>query len=181
MGKKSRNAGKVERRQAAGGGAHHKRKDEYRILKEDLDKFNETARALALDDDDKKDLEDYVTHVVYRTYTTDGLESALKALRRWPEIRDCWERMMPRFRRRMCTNTGCMKLGKLYQPRYLVCGACADFGVNFYYCSEACQREHWGEHKKKCPGAKPWYWDPLKRQVAISELRESISKGYVRG
>jgi len=51
MGKKSRNAGKVERRQAAGGGAHHKRKDEYRILTEDLDKFNETARALALDDE----------------------------------------------------------------------------------------------------------------------------------
>ena len=118
MGKKSRNAGKVERRQAAGGGAHHKRKDEYRILKEDLDKFNETARALAIDDDDKKAVEDYVTHVVYRTYTTDGLESALKALRHWPEIRDCWERMMPRFRRRICTNTGCMKIGKLSK----ICG-----------------------------------------------------------
>ena len=150
------------------------KKFEYHILKEDLDTINEAVQALAIDDDDKKALEDYVTFSVYRTYENDGLERALKTLRRWPEIRHCWERMRPRFRRRICTNPYCMKQGKLYQPRFLVCGACADFGINFYYCSEACQRENWGEHKKKCPGAKPWYWDPLKRQIAISELNEAF-------
>ena len=87
---------------------------------------------------------------------------------------------MPRFRRRICTNPGCMKLGKLYQPRYLVCGACADFGCNFYYCSETCQREDWRDHKKKCPGSERWYWDPLKRQEVRQDIMSSQTEYAAR-
>ena len=174
MGKKSRKAGKAERRQAAAA-APAKRTVEFRIKNEmpdyDSDKIYNYAQTIAIDDDDMEAMGEYVRESVFWTIGTDGLESALKALRRWPEMRDCWARMRPRFRRRLCSNPYCRKQAKLYEPRYLVCSACAELSRNWYYCSEACQREDWRDHKNGCPGGTDWYWDPVRREIALSKIR----------
>ena len=153
MGKKSRKAGKAERRQAAAAPA--KRTVEFRVKNEmpdyDPDEIYSYAQTIAIDDDDMEAMGEYVRESVFWTIGTDGLESAKKALRRWPEMRDCWGRMRPRFHRRICSNPYCRKQAKLYEPRYLVYSACAELSRNWYYCSEACQREDWRDHKNGCP------------------------------
>ena len=173
MGKKSRKAGKAERRQAAVAPA--KRTVEFRVKNEmagePLDELYDAAQAMAIDDDDMEAMGEYVRESVFWTIGTDGLESAKKALRRWPEMRDCWARMRPRFRRRICSNPYCRKQAKLYEPRYLVCSACAELSRNWYYCSEACQREDWRDHKNGCPAGTDWWWDPVRREIALSKLR----------
>ena len=173
MGKKSRKAGKAERRQAAAAPA--KRTVEFRVKNEmpdyDPDEIYSYAHTIAIDDDDMEAMGEYVRESVFWTIGTDGLESAKKALRRWPEMRDCWARMRPRFRRRLCSNPYCKKQAKLYEPRYLVCSACAELSRNCYYCSEACQREDWRDHKNGCPAGTDWWWDPVRREIALSKIR----------
>ena len=127
-------------------------------------------------------LREYTGDVVLVKLKTEGLESALKAVRRWPEIRDCWERMRPRFRRRRCNNPYCMKLAKLQAPRYLVCSACQEFSLSIYYCSEACQRADGPRHQLNCPAnAFRRYWDPTwDREAMIRRCKEHIST-WTRG
>ncbi len=133
------------------------------------------------DSADGEALQQYVGDVVWVKLKTEGLESALKALRRWPEIRDCWERMRPRFRRRRCNNPYCMKLAKLQAPRYLVCSACQDFNLSIHYCSEACQRADWARHQLNCPAAQLPYWNPAwDREGMIRQVKEHISS-WTRG
>ena len=134
------------------------------------------------DSADGEALQQYGGDVVWVKLKTEGLESALKAVRRWPEIRDCWERMRPRFRRRRCSNPYCMKLAKLQAPRYLVCSACQEFSLSIYYCSEACQRADWPSHQHRCPAvAFSHYWDPrFDREGMIRRCKEHIST-WTRG
>ncbi len=131
---------------------------------------------------DDEAMREYTGDVVWVKLKTEGLESALKAVRRWPEIRDCWERMRPRFRRRRCSNPYCMKLAKLQAPRYLVCSACQEFSLSIYYCSEACQRADWPRHQLNCPAnAFRRYWDPTwDREAMIRRCKEHIST-WTRG
>ena len=175
MGKKSRKAGKAARRQAAEVAERREKETVEHVLnnrpQEERNKLSDAIRAIAIDNDDEEALEQYVRESVFWTFGNDGLESALKALRRWPEMRDCWARMRPRFRRRLCSNPYCKKQAKLYEPRYLVCSACAELCRNCYYCSEACQREDWRDHKNGCPAGTDWWWDPVRREIALSKLR----------
>ena len=101
MGKKSRKAGKAARRQAAEVAERREKETVEHVLnnhpQEERNKLSDAIRAIAIDNDDEEALEQYVRESVFWTFGNDGLESALKALRRWPEMRDCWARMRPRF------------------------------------------------------------------------------------
>ena len=85
-------------------------------------------------------LEEYLAVVAYPRIRTKGLDSALRALERWPHLRPHWSRL----RRRVCDY--CHSQVALSEPRYLVCGGC---GVA-RYCCEECQRNDWGWHQTKC-------------------------------
>lgn len=89
----------------------------------------------------------YMGKLVHSNYLLDGdIEAALKKMRRWHRIRKYW----PRMRRRLCDYCGAY--AGLTEPRYLVCGGCVmDGEAPARYCSEECQRKHWGEHQKTCP------------------------------
>ena len=85
-------------------------------------------------------LEEYLAVVAYPRIRTKGLDSALRALERWPHVRRYWSRI----RRRVCDH--CHSQVALSEPRYLVCGGC---GVA-RYCCEECQRNDWGWHQMYC-------------------------------
>ena len=85
-------------------------------------------------------LEEYLAVVAYPRIRTKGLDSALRALERWPRLRRYWSRI----RRRVCDH--CHSQVALSEPRYLVCGGC---GVA-RYCCEECQRNDWGWHQVYC-------------------------------
>ena len=85
-------------------------------------------------------LNEYTFAVAYPRIKTKGLDSAIRALERWPRLQPYW----PRLRRRVCDH--CSSQVALSEPRYLVCGGC---GVA-RYCCEACQRADWGWHQGYC-------------------------------
>ena len=85
-------------------------------------------------------LDEYQWAVAFPRIQTKGLDSAIRALKRWPRLQPYW----PRLRRRVCDN--CASQVALSEPRYLVCGGC---GVA-RYCCEECQRADWGWHQTHC-------------------------------
>ena len=85
-------------------------------------------------------LEEYLIVIVNPRIRTKGLDSALRALERWPHLRRYWSRI----RRRVCDH--CHSQVALSEPRYLVCGGC---GVA-RYCCEECQRNDWNWHQVYC-------------------------------
>ena len=85
-------------------------------------------------------LDEYQFAVAYPRIRTKGMDSALKALVRWPRLQKYW----PRLRRRVCDH--CHAQVALSEPRHLVCGGC---GVA-RYCCEACQRADWEWHQIYC-------------------------------
>ena len=85
-------------------------------------------------------LAEYTAAVAFARIRTKGLDSALRAFKRWPRLKPYW----PRLRRRVCDN--CASQVALSEPRYLVCGGC---GVA-RYCCEECQRADWGWHQVFC-------------------------------
>ena len=90
--------------------------------------------------------DEYVHLLGYHRLTADGLESALKAVRRWPRLQPHWNRI----RRRICDDCG--KQASLSEPRFEVCSGC---GVA-RYCSEECQISDWWHHESCCPGLAQW-------------------------
>ena len=86
-------------------------------------------------------LDEYQWAVALPRIRTEGVDSAIRALKRWPRLQPYW----PRLRRRVCDH--CHTQVALSEPRYLVCGGC---GVA-RYCCEACQRDNWGWHQFYCP------------------------------
>ena len=85
-------------------------------------------------------LDEYTSSVANPRIRTKGVDSAIRALKRWPRLQPYW----PRLRRRVCDH--CHSQVALSEPRYLVCGGC---GVA-RYCCEACQRDNWEWHQKQC-------------------------------
>ena len=85
-------------------------------------------------------LNEYAAAVAYPRIQTKGLDSAIRALKRWPRLQPYW----PRLRRRVCDH--CHAQVALSEPRYMVCGGC---GVA-RYCCEECQRADWGWHQGYC-------------------------------
>ena len=85
-------------------------------------------------------LDEYCGAVAFPRIGTKGLDSALRALERWPRLQPYWLRL----RRRVCDN--CQQQVALSEPRYLVCGGC---GVA-RYCCEECQRNDWEWHQTYC-------------------------------
>ena len=99
--------------------------------------------SIAINDDDKIDLLVYAkTSVVLSV----GPVEYVKKIKRWPRLRKYW----PRLRRRFCSHCGKGTLD-LSAPRLMVCGGCGQGRGVGRYCSEACQRNHWPEHQKRCP------------------------------
>ena len=90
-------------------------------------------------------LNEYTFAVAYPRIKTKGLDSAIRALERWPRLQPYW----PRLRRRVCDH--CHSQVALSEPRYLVCGGC---GVA-RYCCEECQRADWGWHPNTLRGYGP--------------------------
>ena len=85
-------------------------------------------------------LHEYTCAVAFPRIRTKGLDSALRALKRWPRLQPYWRRL----RRRVCDH--CASQVALSEPRYLVCGGC---GVA-RYCSEECQCADWDSHQHIC-------------------------------
>ena len=85
-------------------------------------------------------LHEYTASVVYPRIQTKGLDSAIRALKRWPRLQPYW----PRLRRRVCDH--CHAQVALSEPRYLVCGG----GGVARYCCEECQRNDWNWHQVYC-------------------------------
>ena len=85
-------------------------------------------------------LDEYLAAVAYPRIKAKSLDSALRALKRWPRLLPYW----PRLRRRVCDH--CHSRVALSEPRYLVCGGC---GVA-RYCCEECQRNDWEWHQSFC-------------------------------
>ena len=85
-------------------------------------------------------LDEYQWAVALPRIRTEGVDSAIRALKRWPRLQPYW----PRLRRRVCDN--CASQVALSEPRYLVCGGC---GVA-RYCCEECQRADWEWHQTYC-------------------------------
>ena len=83
---------------------------------------------------------EYLSLVCLRKVTTKGMNNAIHAWKRWPQMQTHW----PRIRRRICDQCG--RQVALSEPRFMVCGGC---GVA-RYCSEACQIASWGHHQKCC-------------------------------
>ena len=88
---------------------------------------------------------EYYRHHCIACFASEGLNSALKAIKKWPRVRPYWRRI----RRRICAH--CAKRADLAEPRYLVCSGCGEAR----YCSEACQRADWAVHQKECPAGRP--------------------------
>ena len=78
--------------------------------------------------------------VVFPAYKEDGLEAALRLVKRWPRFRPYWRRL----RRRICDYCG--KRNDLSEPRLWVCGGC---GVA-RYCDEECQVDDFSHHAQCC-------------------------------
>jgi len=96
----------------------------------------------------EKDPTEYVHLVVFPQLKSNGLERALRALRRWPRLKPHWRRL----RRRVCDYCG-SQYG-LSEPRLEVCGGC---GVA-RYCNEACQANDFAHHENRCPViARQWH------------------------
>ena len=112
--------------------------------------------ALTIDEDDQNNFDAYIKIVSPRLCVAGESElismKILKAMKRWPRIRNCW----PRLRRRICW--GCGKEYHLSAQRLWVCGGCGEAR----YCDESCQRAHWPDHKSQC--LQTWHEKALKRK-----------------
>ena len=84
---------------------------------------------------------EYIPLRVFQVYRQNGLEDALREMRRWPRLRPYWSRL----RRRVCDYCG--KQRDLSEPRLLVCSGCAVAR----YCDEECQAADFTHHEKCCP------------------------------
>ena len=108
-------------------------------------------------------LDEYTGAVAFPRIRTKGLDSALRALERWPRLQEYW----PRLRRRVCDH--CQQQVALSEPRYLVCGGCAVAR----YCCEECQRNDWGWHQVYCAAMarsrKVYKAEKLKRGLAFAQ------------
>ena len=93
-----------------------------------------------------KYLNEYVSAFVIERTVKRGLDAGLRSLARWPRIEPYWHRL----RRRICRGPHCLahnSVTKLLEPRCFVCDGCGQAR----YCSEACQRADWLEHRQVCP------------------------------
>ena len=63
---------------------------------------------------------EYYRHHCIACFASEGLNSALKAIKKWPRVRPYWRRI----RRRICAH--CAKRADLAEPRYLVCSGCGE-------------------------------------------------------
>ena len=124
--------------------------------------------SIAINDDDKIDLLVYAkTSVVLSV----GPVEYVKKIKRWPRLRKYW----PRLRRRFCSGCGKGTLD-LSAPRLLVCGGCGqDRGVG-RYCSEACQRADWPEHREVCPAI---HTAPAHRQSTLRKTANTVLIGVL--
>ena len=161
MGKKSRRQRQVSLNQT-GGIAYYRRfnalqlqshKDGSKLSEDDIRRMIATKRAARNAADEMWArpstigsslthdwLDEYLAAVAYPRIKIKSLDSALRALERWPHLLPYW----PRLRRRVCDH--CHSRVALSEPRYQVCGGC---GVA-RYCCEECQRADWGWHQSFC-------------------------------
>ena len=108
---------------------------------------------------------------------TKGMPGAIEAWKRWPRLQPHW----PRIRRRICDQCG--RRVALSEPRFLVCGGCAEGRGVGRYCSETCQAEHWPTHQEVCPRidhasveARPWL-----RKMQNYSLIDGVEKAKCAG
>ena len=92
------------------------------------------------EDEDEDTWAEFTYLVVFPAYKEDGLEAALRLVRRWPRFRPYWRRL----RRRTCEYCG--PRNDLSEPRLWVCSGC---GVA-RYCDEECQANDFSHHAKCC-------------------------------
>ena len=83
---------------------------------------------------------EYIPLRVFQVYRQNGLDDALREMRRWPRLRPYWSRL----RRRICDYCG--KQRDLSEPRLLVCSGCAVAR----YCDEECQANDSWHHGDCC-------------------------------
>ena len=92
------------------------------------------------DEDYRITMQEYSSRVIMRRHESEGMDGALRAVKKWPRVQPYWRRV----RRRICWR--CYRQVDLSEPRFLVCSGCGDAR----YCSEECQREDWPVHQHKC-------------------------------
>ena len=121
------------------------------------------------DDEDARNCEEYVDTFNGRHGVRP--EEWVKRVKLWPRLRKYW----PRLRRRFCSYCGKGTLD-LSAPRLLVCGGCGqDRGVG-RYCSEACQRADWPEHREVCPAI---HTAPAHRQSTLRKTANTVLIGVL--
>ena len=129
--------------------------------------FQALMSLIAINDDDQIDLLEYAMTLVLSV----GPVEYVKKMKRWPRLRKYW----PRLRRRFCSYCGKGTLD-LSAPRLLVCGGCGqDRGVG-RYCSEACQRADWPEHREVCPAI---HTAPAHRQSTLRKTENTVLIGVL--
>ena len=80
-------------------------------------------------EEERDKLGEFIHLVLFPTHKNEGLEAALRLVKRWPKFKSHWHRV----RRRICDYCG--RRNDLSEPRLWVCGGC---GVA-RYCDEECQ------------------------------------------
>jgi hypothetical protein len=92
-------------------------------------------------EEERDKLGEFIHLVLFPTHKKEGLEAALRLVKRWPKFKSHWHRV----RRRICDYCG--RRNDLSEPRLWVCAGC---GVA-RYCDEACQAGDFLHHEKCCP------------------------------
>ena len=92
-------------------------------------------------EEERDKLGEFIHLVLFPTHKKEGLEAALRLVKRWPKFKSHWHRV----RRRICDYCG--RRNDLSEPRLWVCAGC---GVA-RYCDEACQAGDFFHHEKCCP------------------------------
>ena len=80
-------------------------------------------------EEERDRLGEFIHLVLFPTHKNEGLEAALRLVKRWPKFKSHWHRV----RRRVCDYCG--RRTDLSEPRLWVCGGCSVAR----YCGEDCQ------------------------------------------
>ena len=92
-------------------------------------------------EEERDKLGEFIHLVLFPTHKNEGLEAALRLVKRWPKFKSHWHRV----RRRICDYCG--RRNDLSEPRLWVCAGC---GVA-RYCGKECQANDFLHHEKRCP------------------------------
>ena len=91
-------------------------------------------------EEERDKLGEFIHLVLFPTHKNEGLEAALRLVKRWPKFKSHWHRV----RRRVCDYCG--RRTDLSEPRLWVCGGCSVAR----YCGEDCQAADFSHHAKRC-------------------------------